>query len=166
MKFPNSLLQKCKHIKIVLTDVDGVLTNGGMYYSANGDIMKKFHTRDGMGVNILKRIDIKTIIVTKEQTKIVRQWAKKMNVAKVYDGVVEKELVIDKICKLYKIKPVNIAFIGDDVNDVSLLEKVGLSATPNDGIDSVKKICNYICKNNGGNAAFREIVDLIVSSKN
>jgi 3-deoxy-D-manno-octulosonate 8-phosphate phosphatase (KDO 8-P phosphatase) len=166
MKFPSSLLKKCKHIKIVLTDVDGVLTNGGMYYSVNGDIMKKFHARDGMGVNILKRIEIKTMIVTKEQTKIVRQWAKKMNVAKVYDGILEKELIIDKICKLYNVKPKNIAFIGDDVNDISLLEKVGFSATPNDGIDSVKKICNYVCKNNGGNAAFREIVDLIVSSKN
>jgi YrbI family 3-deoxy-D-manno-octulosonate 8-phosphate phosphatase len=119
-----------------------------------------------MCVNILKRIEIKTMIVTKEQTKIVRQWAKKMNVAKVYDGILEKELIIDKICKLYNVKPKNIAFIGDDVNDISLLEKVGFSATPNDGIDSVKKICNYVCKNNGGNAAFREIVDLIVSSKN
>ena len=161
-----SILKKCKDIQIVLTDVDGVLTDGGMYYSADGDIMKKFHVRDGMGVNILKKIDIKTIIVTKEQTKIVKQWAKKMNITKVYDGILDKQLILEKICKLYKINSKNVAFIGDDINDIPLLEKVGFSATPNDGIDNAKRICDYVCKNDGGHAVFREITDLIVYSKN
>ena len=91
------LLKKCTYIKILLTDVDGVLTDGGMYYSAHGDVMKKFNAKDGMGINILRKKNIPTIIVTKEKTKIVKQWAKKMDVKKVYDGVLKKELILEKI---------------------------------------------------------------------
>ena len=75
---------RCKKIKIVLTDVDGVLTDGGRYYSEKGEVLKKFHVRDGMGVNILLRNGIKTVIITKENSKIVKKWAKDMNVTKVY----------------------------------------------------------------------------------
>lgn len=85
------IVEKCGKIKIVLTDVDGVLTDGGMYYSQDGDSMKKFHVRDGMGVNILLRNGINTIIITKERTKFVRNWAKKMNITKLYDGVTKKK---------------------------------------------------------------------------
>ena len=74
----NKIIKKCEKIKILLTDVDGVLTDGGMYYSAQGDVMKKFHARDGMGVNMLRRNNISTIIVTKEKSQIVKRWAKKM----------------------------------------------------------------------------------------
>ena len=81
---------KCKKIKVLLTDVDGVLTDGGMYYSGKGDVMKKFYARDGMGVNILRRNKIPTIIVTKEKSSIIKKWAKKMNVYFVLDGVMNK----------------------------------------------------------------------------
>ena len=86
-----NLDKKLKKIKIVLTDVDGVLTDGGMYYSANGDVMKKFHARDGMGISLLKKNGIPTIIVTKEKTQMVKKWVKKMSVAKLYDGIIKKE---------------------------------------------------------------------------
>ena len=82
---------KPKNIKILLTDVDGVLTDGGMYYTPNGDTMKKFHARDGMGVNLLKKSGVPTIIITKEKTKMVKNWAKKMNISYIYDGIQEKE---------------------------------------------------------------------------
>ena len=95
---------RCKKIKIVLTDVDGVLTDGGMYYTKDGDIMKRFHVRDGMGVTLLRKNKISTIIVTKETKPMVRKWAKTMNVAKLYDGIKQKELMIDTICSEYKVK--------------------------------------------------------------
>ena len=79
---------RCKKIKIVLTDVDGVLTDGGRYYSKKGEVLKKFHVRDGMGVNILLRNNIKTIIITKENSKVVKCWAKAMNVSKVFSGII------------------------------------------------------------------------------
>lgn len=157
-----SIVSKCKKIKLVITDVDGVLTDGGMYYSTKGDVMKKFFTRDGMGVTLLRKKSIPTIIITKEKTPMVKHWAKNMKIEKLYDGVLKKELIIDKICKNYHLKHENIAYIGDDVNDLELLKKVGFSACPADAISDVKVICNYICKLNGGHGVFREISDLIL----
>ena len=158
-------IYRCKKIKIVLTDVDGVLTDGGMYYTKDGDVMKRFHVRDGMGVSLLRKNKIPTIIVTKETTPMVRKWAKKMNVAKLYDGIQQKELMVDTVCSEYKVKPEELAYIGDDVNDVELLKRVGLSVAPADSIKEVKKICNYVCKTNSGNGVFREICDLILSQR-
>ena len=135
----SKLLKKCINVKILLTDVDGVLTDGGMYYSAQGDVMKKFNVKDGMGINILKKKNIPTIIITKEKTKIVRQWGKKMNVEKVYDGIMKKELILEKICKSFNISEKEVAFVGDDVNDLELMKKVGFSVAPKDGNNIVKK---------------------------
>ncbi len=150
---------------MLLTDVDGVLTDGGMYYTKNGDVMKKFHARDGMGVNILLRNKIPTVIVTKEKNMISKKWAKQMNISLVLDGVKKKEEVVDKICKKFLVKPNEIAFIGDDVNDIELMKKIGFSATPKDGIKDAIKISDYHCKSFGGSGALREIVDLIVSTQ-
>ncbi len=150
---------------MVLTDVDGVLTDGGMYYTSNGDIMKKFHVRDGMGVNILRHNNIPTIIITKEKSKIVKAWSKKMNVLHVYDGIQDKFLLLEKICKKYNLKNRNLAYIGDDINDVELLKHVGFSSVPNDVSKDMKKIPNYICEKSGGSGAFREIADLIIKFK-
>ena len=156
---------KCKKIKIVLTDVDGVLTDGGRYYSEKGEVLRKFHVRDGMGINLLLRNDIKTIIVTKENSKIVKYWAKTMNVSKVYSGIKTKEDKLKTICKTYNVKPIEIAFIGDDVNDIELMKKVGFSATPFDGNPHAVKIAHYVCKTSGGNGVLREIVDMILKEK-
>lgn len=156
---------KCQKIRLVITDVDGVLTDGGRYYSSNGEVFKRFHVRDGMGVNLLLRNGVNTVIITKEISKIVNYWAKSMNVSKVYSGVKIKENELEKICKIYKLSPSNIAFIGDDVNDLELMKRVGLSVTPYDGIDQAKKVADYICKSSGGEGALREIADLILKEK-
>jgi len=145
--------------------VDGVLTDGGMYYTDKGDIMKKFFTRDGMGVTLLKKHNIPTIIVTKENTKMVKQWAKRMKVAALYDGITQKESILDSICKDYKITVKEVAYVGDDVNDIGLLKKVGFAVVPNDGTNEARVVSDYICKNKGGNGAFREVVDLILQAR-
>ena len=155
-------LTKSKNIKILLTDVDGVLTDGGMYYTPTGDTIKKFHARDGMGVNLLKKSEIPTIIVTKEKTKMVKNWAKKMNISYVYDGIQEKEKILPEICKKYSVTSSQIAYVGDDVNDIGLLKKVGFSATPNDGIMDAQNIVDYVCKKKGGDGVLREIADIIL----
>ena len=157
--------QKCKKVKLLITDVDGVLTDGGRYYSKEGEVLKKFHVRDGMGVNILLRNNIKTIILTKEKSMITKKWAKDMNISQVYSGFTKKELALTQICKKYKVSLKEIAFIGDDINDLEVLEKVAFSAVPNDAVIQVKKIADYICKASGGKGCFREISDLILLSK-
>lgn len=165
MKSKLSTTQKCKKIELVLTDVDGVLTDGGRYFSEKGEDLKKFHTRDGMGVNVLLRNKIPTIILTKENSKITKKWAKEMNVLEIYTGLKNKELVLPKICKKYKLKLENLAYIGDDVNDLEVLKQVGFSAVPNDGVFQAKQIADYICKLEGGNGCFREIADKIILTK-
>jgi 3-deoxy-D-manno-octulosonate 8-phosphate phosphatase (KDO 8-P phosphatase) len=154
---------KCKKIKLVLTDVDGVLTDGGRYYSKKGEEIKKFHVRDGMGVNLLLRNGIKTAIVTKENSLIVKKWAKDMNISKTYSGVLKKEKKLSDIYKHFKLTAHEIAYVGDDVNDLELLNSVGFSATPSDGILNAKKIVDYVCISKAGEGAFREICDLILS---
>ena len=159
------ILVKASKIKVVLTDVDGVLTDSGMYYSNKGDIMKKFHTRDGMGVTLLRKNNIPSIIVTKEKNEIIKQWSKKMKIDKLLMGVLKKEVVLEKICKNYGVKSSEICYIGDDINDLELLKLVGLSATPSDGIIEAQKICDYVCENSGGNGVFREVANMILSSQ-
>ena len=154
-----------KRIKIVASDVDGVLTDGGMYYSSKGDVQKKFHARDGMGISILKRNKIPTIIITKEKNNIVKKWTSKMNVDRLFDGIKNKEILIPKLCSLYNLNKENIAYIGDDVNDLEIMKKIGFSVVPKDGNLEVKKIANHICKSNGGEGVLREICDLIISTK-
>ena len=161
----NKIQNKIKKIQIILTDVDGVLTDGGRYYSENGESLKKFHVRDGMGVNILLRNGIKTIIITKENSKITKKWAKEMNVTKVISGSIKKEAELSKICQEFNVSKKELAYIGDDVNDFNLLQLVGFSAVPNDANENIKKNVDYVCVKNGGNGAFREIGDIIFKEK-
>ena len=116
LKLP--IQRKAKKIKIVLTDVDGVLTDGGRYFTSNGEAEKRFDNRDGMGVNVLLRNKIKTIIVTKEISKIVKKWAKEMNVTHVMSGIIKKELILKNVCEQFKVIPQEVAYIGDDINDL------------------------------------------------
>jgi len=157
--------KECKKIKLVITDVDGVLTDGGRYYTKSGEILKKFHVRDGMAVNLLLRNNIKTIILTKERSEIVKKWSKDMNVSKIFMGIRQKEALLPKICRIFNLQKEEIAFMGDDINDIEFMKKVGFSATPNDGIKLAKQTAKYVCKQEGGKGAFRELADLILSAK-
>jgi len=157
--------KKSKMIKIVITDVDGVLTDGSMYYTKNGDYMRKFNTKDGMGVELLKNENIKTIFLSREKSPIVKKRAEKLKVAKSYLGIKNKVLILPRICKEFDVKLSEIAYIGDDVNDLEIMKKIGFSACPKDGVMQIRKIASYICSLNGGNGAFRELVDVIIASK-
>ena len=159
------ILKKLKNIRLLISDVDGVLTDGGMYYSEKGEILKKFNAKDGMGVEILLRSKVKTILLTRENSSIVKKRGAKIKAAATYIGTFNKELQLHKICKKFQVSPTEIAYIGDDLNDSEIMKLVGFAATPSDGIKDLRKIVDYVCKNNGGNGAFREIADLIVLSR-
>ena len=156
------LQSKCKKIKLVITDVDGVLTDGGMYYSEKGELLKKFNTKDGMGVELLHKASIKTVFLTGENSKIVKIRAKKVKADDCQINIKEKE----KICKKFNVKPLNVAYIGDDVNDLKIMNLVGLTACPSDAQEKIKSISNLKCKKVGGSGVFREFVEIILNSKN
>ena len=162
----SNLSVKIKNVKIVLTDVDGTLTDGGMYYSSKGDTMKKFYVRDGMAVNILRRNGIFTVLVTKEKSDIVKKWAKKMNVKKVHEGITNKEKILPRICKEYRMKPEQIVYIGDDINDIGLMKAVGISVAPADAWKKTRQTADFVTNATGGNGVLREVTDLILENKN
>ena len=157
------ILQKCKKIKLVITDVDGVLTDGGIYYSVKGEEFRKFNAIDGMAVELLRKQGIKTVFMTKENSQIAKQRGKKVQVAAVFVNIISKEKLLSKVCHRFRVKPKDVAYIGDDINDVKIMKLVGFSATPVNGLYQVKKIADYICKSRGGEGAFREFTDLILS---
>ncbi len=162
----SEFIKKCKKIKLILTDVDGVLTDGCMYYSSKGEELKKFHTRDGMAVELLLQKNIKTIIITKEKSKIVISRAKKIKVFKVYSGVKQKDKILNQICTKFKVTPDETTFIGDDVNDEKIMKLVGLSFAPSDATQTIKNIADIITNAKGGQGVLREVTDKILLSQN
>ena len=161
----SEFIKKCKKIKLILTDVDGVLTDGCMYYSSRGEELKKFHTRDGMAVELLLQKNIKTIIITREKSKIVISRAKKINVFKVYSGIKQKDKILNQICTKFKVTPDETTFIGDDVNDEKIMKLVGLSFAPSDATQTIKNIADIITNAKGGQGVLREVTDKILLSQ-
>ena len=157
-----------KRIKLFLCDVDGTLTDGGMYYSENGDELKKFNTRDGMGFQLLREAGIKTGIITSENTQIVTNRAKKLKVDFLYQGKRDggKLVVAQDICQQLDITLDEVAYIGDDVNCIDLLKAVGVKACPADACEEVKAIEGIrVMNKKGGEGCVREFYETILKDK-
>ena len=156
-----------KDIKILVLDVDGTLTDAGMYYGENGNELKKFNTRDGKGFELLRRAGIKTGIITSGNTKIVENRAKKLKVDFLRQGIEHngKLEVVKKICQNENILLSEVAYIGDDINCKELLQSVGLAACPLDAVQEVKDILNIITlSKKGGDGAVREFAEHVLGN--
>ena len=153
------------NIKLVATDIDGVWTDAKMHYTEKGDYMKSFSTYDGMGVQLLRENNIDTAIITSENSNIVLQRAKKLKIKNVTIGEKNKLERIKKICSDKKIDLSEVAYIGDDINDIEVLKAVGFSALASNSPIKEKIRVDYITTRKGGDGAFREFVDLILEEK-
>ena len=151
-----------KSLKLVLTDIDGVWTDGGMYYDQNGNEWKKFNTSDSAGVLFLKKLNIPVGIITGENTEIVNKRAEKLNIDFLFQGVKNKLYVAKKLCTELNISMDELAYIGDDLNDINLLENVGFSAAPNNAPSYVKEKVDFVTSKSGGCGAFREFVEELI----
>lgn len=156
------LAAKAAKIKLVVTDVDGVWTDGGMYYSETGDELKKFNTRDGMGVELLCRQGIQVAVLTSENTEIVGRRARKLDLSLVWQGVKDKRAKILEITRELGLGTDETAYIGDDINDIQAIRICGLTATVSDGMECIKEAVDYVCERRGGEGAFREFAELIL----
>lgn len=148
--------------KLVITDIDGVWTDGGMYYTVEGDVMKRFSVKDGWGVIFLHKLDIPVAIMTGENSQIVQKRADKLKISHCYIGVKDKVAQAEEVCRELGITLDEVAFIGDDLNDLPLLRKVGFSASPCNTPDYVKQEVKYVTVAHGGHGAFREFVEKIL----
>ena len=150
----------------MLTDCDGVLTDGGVYYSAKGEEMKRFSMIDGMGVSRLQNlVNVETGIVTGEQSEIVLRRVEKLRIIEYHPGSHDKLQVLDEIMENRNLEADQIAYIGDDVNDLEIIRNAGLSACPADAISMVKEAVHLVMEHNGGHGAFREFAELIIFLK-
>ena len=152
-------------IKVFLTDVDGVLTDAGMYYTESGDEFKKFNTHDGMAFGLLRERGIKTGMVTSEKTRIVENRAKKLKADYLYQDVKHngKLEAAKEICEMEGVTLSEVAYIGDDINCIPLLKAVGVAACPANAVKQVKEVLGIIqLKTKGGDGAVREFAEIIL----
>ncbi len=157
-----TLARKAKRIKFVLLDVDGVMTDGGIYYTADGVEMKRFHAHDGYGISRARETGILFGIISGRDTPVVARRAKDLKILEIHQGRVDKLTVLREMQTRHHLTDEEFCFIGDDLFDLPLLNAVGLSAAPANARTEVKKQVDYVCKANGGDGAVRELVDMIL----
>lgn len=160
-KIKNNFVSVLKSkIKLLSLDVDGVLTDGGVYITENGDIFKKFNVKDGMGIRIAMEKGLHVAFITSaKKRKLLDMRAKMLGVKLVYAGDAEKLDIMKKWCEKLKIDLSEVAHIADDINDLKLLNAVGISACPADAVEKVKSTVKIILKTKGGEGCVRELVD-------
>ncbi|MCM8795643.1 MAG: HAD-IIIA family hydrolase [Candidatus Omnitrophica bacterium] len=160
------VLEKAKKVKLLLLDVDGVLTDGRIIYDSQGHDMKFFDVHDGLGVYLLKKGGIPTILITAKGSRAIRPRARDMQVDAIFENVSPKSSVLDKILKRYKVKAEEVCFMGDDLVDLCLMKKVGFAVAVFNACPEIKQSASYVTLREGGRGAVREVAELILKSQN
>lgn len=161
-----SPIDRARRIGLLLTDCDGVLTDGTVYYSERGEALKRFNMRDGMGVERLRAIaQVDVGIISGELSPSLQQRAAKLGIDELHLGVREKQAVVAEIVARRSLTPEQVAYIGDDVNDVAAMGLVGLAACPADATPFAKAAAHLVCQTSGGAGVLREVAELIIAAR-
>ncbi|MCL2313164.1 MAG: HAD hydrolase family protein [Firmicutes bacterium] len=161
----DKLNEKLKNIKLLAMDVDGTLTDKGVYYSVDGLALKKFSVHDGMGISLLNQSNIETMIISSDDTEIPVKRAEKLKITHKVVAARRKSVEITKILLTSDIKFQEVAYIGDDINDIEAMEMCGFSACPSDATDEVKKNVDFVSDFPSGNGAVRQICEMILKAQ-
>jgi 3-deoxy-D-manno-octulosonate 8-phosphate phosphatase (KDO 8-P phosphatase) len=146
-------------------DVDGVLTDGGLYYADDGSQLRKFNVKDGMGMKLARKAGVEVCIVTASQTAAIHHRGEVLGIPHVFVGVDDKLATLKGLCETLGIAPAQVAHMGDDLNDLPLMEMVGLTITVADAVDAVLENVDYVTRRKGGDGAVREICDLVLKAR-
>lgn len=160
-----NLQEKLKKIKMLILDVDGVMTDGGIIMDKDGCEMKQFNVRDGHGLVMIQRYGLKVAILTGRTSPVVERRARDLKIEEVYQGALNKKEVFMQILARNNLTSDAIAYMGDDLVDIPVLKMVGFSATVADGLDLVKKIVDYVAKSKGGQGAVREVCEMLLMAQ-
>lgn len=160
-----AVLDKAKKIKLLLLDVDGVLTDGRIIYDSKGRDLKLFDVHDGLGVYLLKKAGIPTILITAKSSRAIRPRARDMRVEAVFENISPKSSVLDKILARYKVGLDEVSFMGDDLVDLCLMKRVGFAVAVPGACPEIKQASHYITSKEGGRGAVREVAELILKSQ-
>ena len=158
----DALRERCKKIRAVVCDMDGTLTDAGVYVGPDGELCKKYSTRDGMGFGLWRKAGLIAALMTSEDSPIVTARAAKLKIPHVYMGMRDKGETLETFCRDAGVSMEEVAFIGDDVNDLPAFAAAGFTACPSDAAEPIQKVAHYICKLPGGGGCVRETIDLIL----
>jgi N-acylneuraminate cytidylyltransferase len=152
-------------VRLLCVDVDGVLTDAGMYYGPDGEVLKKFNTRDGMGLARVREAGVAVAIVSSEDSAIVHARAAKLRIDDVFCNATDKRRVIDELSGKHGLELEQVAFVGDDLNDLSAMECVGLACAVADAAEQVQAVAHFVTRRRGGDGAVREVCELLIASQ-
>lgn len=158
-------LQRLKRIKMLIVDIDGVMTDGRIIYSIYGDELKFFDVQDGFGLSLLRKAGIMTVIITAKKSRIVKLRALDMKVTRAYQGFLDKMKPFNHILRRYRLKPEEICFVGDDLIDMPVLKRVGFAVAVPNAVEEVKRSAHFVTEKYGGRGAVREICDMILKAQ-
>lgn len=156
------IIKKALKIKLFITDVDGVLTDGSLILGNNGEEFKSFNSQDGMGIKLLQKNNIEVAIITGRSSKIVEKRAEELAIKEVYQGIDDKIKIFNNLLDKYSLTTSEVSYIGDDLNDLPVLNKVALSFSVKNGVEKVKENVDYVTEKSGGKGAVREAAELIL----
>ncbi len=159
-------LTRAKDIKLLLLDVDGVLTDGTLVYSDSNEESKSFHTQDGFGIRLLQQVGIEVGVITARRSELVKRRAEELKMSYIYQGIPDKITAFNEIVKSSGLKPFEIAYMGDDWLDLTILQQVGLAVAPANGVQEVKEIAHFITVLPGGHGAVRDCCNFILEAQN
>lgn len=159
------LRNKASKIKMVVFDVDGVMTDGSITYDENGVEYKTFNVKDGQGIVRITKEGIVTAIITARNNATVKHRFENLGMSRLFMGQKDKMVAMKQLLEEYNLDLSQVAYMGDDLPDMPVLKEVGLASCPNDAIDEVKALCHFVSSKNGGRGAVRELTDLIYSSQ-
>ena len=149
-------------IKLVLLDVDGTLTDGGIYRGNNGEELKRFNVKDGYAIVNAQKLDIEFGIITGRKSELVEIRSNELKIKYLYQGISEKTVILKEIMQKTGLKKEEIAYMGDDLNDILIMKQSGLTGAPKDAADEVIQIADFVSEKNGGSGAVREFVEYIL----
>lgn len=156
---------QAKKIKLIICDVDGVLTDGRIIYDSTGRELKNFDVQDGLGIVLLKKCGLQTAIISARESRVVAQRAKELKIDHVFTGVFPKISAYEQLVKKLKVRDNEVCFIGDDLPDLAILKRVGLAVAVFNAVDEVKKVAHYTARKRGGNGAVREVAEKILKAQ-
>jgi len=165
VKGPSEHLDRLGRTRLLVCDVDGTLTDGAMYYGSDGEVLKRFTTRDGLGISRLLDAGVVVALVTSEDSPIVTARAKKLRVEHVVLGCLDKAVAVQDLCQRLKVTPADVTAIGDDLGDLAAFRVAGLSVAVAAAVPEVKAAAHLVCESNGGHGAVRELSDGILASQ-
>jgi len=157
---------RARQIKLLVLDVDGVLTNGQLLFGVDGEMVKVFHTHDGLGIAAAHGAGLKTAIITGRKSEMVSYRGKELGISHVFQGVRDKVKVIEELAAQNELSLDEVAFVGDDLNDLAVMAKVGLACAVANAVAEVKTAAHFVSCRQGGSGAVRDVIELILKAQN